>query len=534
MAIGLGIGLGLGLKNTTHDTSQITSDDSDLGALRVASTVMSALALNQTQLASSAMVNASRAASAEAAAAGDSPAAPSSREAYLLARTQVAHSLPALSVLRTAENGSALVEMLLLGQADMAMVTKSDLAAAGAQLGSVAAVAAAGINAAASMDPDDPTDWPNTAAVLKKIRELITPLGSRVASPPVSSSSTVSESNELALLDSHQLLLATSELMAAGLPRSGTLSDLRAVVDAAADSLAPYAREVPDLWYYGPVSGACSSSATGAEAAKCAARRDLYKTCGLEGESAMATCRAALPAVNGSSTRAALVAAQWDCATAAHTARSVCLQREEAARVCGEQVASAYATCVAAPGATAAGCGARNATLRSSCLATEQPKRVTCQANTRATETAQCAAADAASRATCRSGAAAGKLDAKDLAQCLADSDAAAVQCKMGVERAVRTCVEAHSCNATLSAALAACDASSPASCQSTAQSANTACLAAAPAAAKSYVDAQVASGALVAAVRHYHTYLPLSLLTDSQRSDVANTLSQVVSVLRV
>ncbi len=54
--------------------------------------------------------------------------------------------------------------------------------------------------------------------------------------------------------------------------------------------------------------------------------------------------------------------------------------------------------------------------------------------------------------------------------------------------------------------------------CCKQAQSANTACLAAAPAAAKSYVDAQVASGALVAAVRHYHTYLPLSLLTNSQR----------------
>lgn len=62
------------------------------------------------------------------------------------------------------------VHTQLLGQSDMALVTKSDLTGAAAQLGSVTAVATAGITAAASMDPTDPADWPNTAAVLKNIR----------------------------------------------------------------------------------------------------------------------------------------------------------------------------------------------------------------------------------------------------------------------------------------------------------------------------------------------------------------------------
>ncbi|PNW74187.1 hypothetical protein CHLRE_13g588700v5 [Chlamydomonas reinhardtii] len=529
MAIGLGVGLGLGMKNTTHDTSQITSDDSDLGALRINPTAMSALSLNSTMLASAALVNASSAVAADALT-GDTPA-PCSREAYLQARTLVAHSLPALSLLRTADNGSALIEMLLLGQSDMALVTKSDLTGAAAQLGSVTAVATAGITAAASMDPTDPADWPNTAAVLKNIRGLFGPLTSRAAGAPVNSSSTVSESNELVLLDAHQVLLATSEIMATGLPKSPTLNDLRSIVDAAAQSLLPYAREVADLWFYGPhVSASCSS--TGADAAKCAARRNLYQACGLEGESALAACRAALP-VNGSSS-SALVAAQWACATSAQSTRNVCLQREEAARACGDQVTTAYTTCVAAPGATTTTCGARNATVRSTCLAAEQPKRVTCQATTRATETSKCADADAAARNACRNAAAAGSLDATGLTQCLAASDAAAVQCKVAMETAVRSCMEAFSCNATLATALSACDATAPGSCQTAAQAANSACLAAAPATAKSYIDAQVAAGTLVGAVRHYHTYLPYSLLTNAQRSTLGGVLTQVAGVLRV
>ncbi|KAG2443433.1 hypothetical protein HXX76_001791 [Chlamydomonas incerta] len=529
MSIGLGVGLGLGMQNTTHDTSQITSDDSDVGALRVNSVAMSALSFNSTTLAAAAMTNASRAVGAEPVT-GDTPA-PSSREAYLQARTLAAHSLPALAQLRTADNGSALIEMLLLGQSDMALVTRSDLAAATAQLASVTAVATAGITATAAMDPSDPADWPNTAAVLRNIRGLFNPLSSRANSPPANSSSTASESNELVLLDSHQVLLATSELMTRGLPYSPTLNDLRAIVDAAADSFVPYARETADLWYYGPhVSATCSSA--GADSAKCTARRSLYRTCGVEGESALAACRAALP-VNGSSS-SALVAAQWSCAASAQSARNVCLQREEAARVCGDQVATAYSTCVAAPGATAAACGARNATVRSTCLAAEQPKRVTCQATTRGTETAKCADADTAARATCRDAAAARSLDDTGLAQCLAAADAAAVQCKVAMETTVRTCMEVHSCNATLATALAACDASSPGSCQTSAQTANSACLAAAPAAAKSYIDAQVAAGSLVSAVRHYHTYLPYSLLTEAQRYNVASLLGQVSGALRV
>lgn len=39
--------------------------------------------------------------------------------------------------------------------------------------------------------------------------------------------------------------------MATGLPKSPTLNDLRSIVDAAAQSLLPYAREVADLWFYG-------------------------------------------------------------------------------------------------------------------------------------------------------------------------------------------------------------------------------------------------------------------------------------------
>lgn len=98
-----------------HTPGQITSDDSDLGALRINPTAMSALSLNSTMLASAALVNASSAVAADALT-GDTPA-PCSREAYLQARTLVAHSLPALSLLRTADNGSALIEMLVGAEA---------------------------------------------------------------------------------------------------------------------------------------------------------------------------------------------------------------------------------------------------------------------------------------------------------------------------------------------------------------------------------------------------------------------------------
>lgn len=74
----------------------------------------------------------------------------------------------------------------------------------------------------------------------------------------------------------------------------------------------------------------------------------------------------------------------------------------------------------------------------------------TTQATTRATETSKCADADAAARNACRNAAAAGSLDATGLTQCLAASDAAAVQCKVAMETAVRSCMEAFSCNVSV------------------------------------------------------------------------------------